>query len=409
MASIYDEELTHKTPEDVTLNGVSFRGLDPAIMSVRLIEDAPETDVQYGQRAEMDGRFVLSARRVRKSLALEFNLRGRFDMAARNQVLDKINAWAAGYGWLTSTTQTAPRVNPQPGAPDDDKEIFVRSAGPVAAGDAWATTQTYRLTFETLGVPYWRDSVAEIGPSTIGSTSYDATFAARGSTPAPVTFTAQARSGSVPWLLAQINPDSTVTRPNLWTGEIEQGTIGGSGTDVDIDNQVRSVGSLALPSGIYEMLFHAASPSIGALNAWVMVYDTAGNYLASESSTAWQTSGFEFALLPGRRVRFVWRRSDAAAMTPEAVASVAIYNRATTSPSSLALVGDFATLAYAFDAEYGFPAMTGTDADGNTISPWSLATEDSDGLLLVPASGGTLHIETGAAAMVTSNWRGWYL
>ena len=169
------------------------------------------------------------------------------------------------------------------------------------------------------------------------------------------------------------------------------------------------MGSLALPSGIYEMLFHAASPSIGALNAWVMVYDTAGNYLASESSTAWQTSGFKFALLPGRRVRFVWRRSDAAAMTPEAVASVSIYNRAATSPSSLALVGDFASVSYEFDPEYGCPIMTGTDADGNTISPWSLATEDSDGLLLMPASGGTLHIETGAAAMVSSSWRGWYL
>lgn len=409
MASIYDEELTRKAPEDVTLNGVSFRGLDPSIMSVRLIEDAPEMDVQYGQRAGVDGRFVLSTRRVRKGLALEFNLRGRFDMAARGQVLDKINAWASDPGWLTSTTQTAPRVNPQPGAPDDPKEIFVRAAGPVATGDAWATTQTYRLTFETLGVPYWRDSVAEYGPSTIGSTSYDATFAARGSTPAPVTFSAQAQSGSVPWLLAQIDPDNTITRPNLWTAAVEQGNLNNWGKETDSTNRIRTEFQ-ALPGGVYDLDYHSATPTSPALWCWVCVYDTSENYLEAESSTDWvQTGSSQFALKDDRLVRLCWRPETDQAITPETLGALAVYDRMALSSSSLALVGDFASLSYQFDPEYGCPIMTGTDADGNTISPWSLVTGDSDGLLLLPASGGTLHIETGAAAMVSSSWWGWYL
>ena len=190
MASIYGEELTGKPQEDVSFNGVSLRSVDPSIMSVRLIEDAPEMDVQYGQRAALDGRFVLSARRIRKTLAVEFNLRGRFDLAARGQVLDKINAWAVSAhpsfykeaGTLTASVQHYTETQANPPA-ILRKRIVCRCSRFATPGDAWSTTQMYRLEFETLGIPYWMEQ--DYTRTSTSSLQHTIELVSRGNVPWP--------------------------------------------------------------------------------------------------------------------------------------------------------------------------------------------------------------------------------
>lgn len=77
----YNAQQRVRAAEDVLFNGESLRELDSRIISVRLIEEAAEDTTQWGQRAALDGQILLSARRIKKTLTVEFALNEIYDRA----------------------------------------------------------------------------------------------------------------------------------------------------------------------------------------------------------------------------------------------------------------------------------------------------------------------------------------
>lgn len=128
---------------DVWIDDASLRGVDDRINIVDIHEDAPETELTWGDIPGRHGQRLLS--RVRKSLkvGIEFDIRELFDVARRAEIVGAVNAWAAD-GVL--------KVSHRPG---QRLRVFRSSAAAINA--ARDVTGTYTVEFQATASPFWED------------------------------------------------------------------------------------------------------------------------------------------------------------------------------------------------------------------------------------------------------------
>lgn len=109
------------------------------------LEDISEEPVESAEAAELpggDGGLLISRERQRLDLILKIKIKER-NPAAHVQVLQKINAWAAGGGYLRSTDHPRQR-------------IFVRCFKP-ASYSHLNCLEEKQITLSAFGLAYWQD------------------------------------------------------------------------------------------------------------------------------------------------------------------------------------------------------------------------------------------------------------
>lgn len=414
----YNGQQRIRAAEDVLFNGESLRELDSRIISVRLIEEAAEDTTQWGQRAAIDGQILLSARRIKKTLTVEFALNEIYDYAEKVQILDKVNAWARSVdaGFLQASTQT---VQPRIGQTDIYKKIMVRCSKFVVPGDAWAYDTKYRLDFETLGTPNWIDA-DELTILPDSSITFDFgqelsyVVGGRGNAPAPIELSASVSSGSMRYVMARLNVDrsSGLQWTNYYSNTVEDGTMNDDyGTDMPAPwgNRVRSVGYTALPGGVYKF-----TANFSGVNSkfWVYVYEAGTHrYIKSETSTEWISNQGMFAVRDNREIRILWKGvNDIDVISSSNFVSAKVEDQTEHCEAAMVFVYDtMKSMGGAWDYKLGTLELSMTDADG-AVNAWAALTSNSNDVLFAAKSANTLTVNTDSTtATVTCKWRGWFV
>ena len=94
---------------DAMLNGVSFAGLDPAIILTDITEQKPTESIETATRAIHPGERVTFRRRRTLQVRLTFVVR-EYDPSRRAALMDRIAEWAADDGWLVLSTRPDQRL-----------------------------------------------------------------------------------------------------------------------------------------------------------------------------------------------------------------------------------------------------------------------------------------------------------
>ena len=132
----------------VSLNGVQLDSLDERILISGLDEGAGKESITAVSNAAGAGQRVTAMRRDTLDVTVRFTMAIKNDdMAGRSELLEKVNAWAANGGWL--------RLGHKP-----NRRLQVVLAQAPGAGDMFAWTNEYTLTFRAYSVPYWEDETA---------------------------------------------------------------------------------------------------------------------------------------------------------------------------------------------------------------------------------------------------------
>ena len=152
----------------VALNGVQLDELDERILISGIDENAGKETVSAVSSAFGPGQRVTNMRRDTLDVVVKFamNIKNG-DMAARSALLETVNAWAAQGGWLTLGHRPGRRIN----------VVLAQAPG---AGDMFAWTNEFTLTFRAYSVPYWEDT-AEVKVTSGTSSAGSATIAVPGS------------------------------------------------------------------------------------------------------------------------------------------------------------------------------------------------------------------------------------
>ena len=91
------------------------------------------------------GSRVTSVHRDSIDITVRFTIKLRkTEMADREEILEKANAWAYSGGWLTTNYK-------------ENRRIRVFRAQAAGAGDPWDWTKVYAIVFRACGVPYWQE------------------------------------------------------------------------------------------------------------------------------------------------------------------------------------------------------------------------------------------------------------
>jgi len=105
-----------------------------------------------------------------------------------------------------------------------------------------------------------------------------------------------------------------VQTENLWDLTIEQGSFNAeTGATAGGTRRVRTAESILLSANSWTVAL------TGVDRCGVYVYDTSGNYIASESEYYWETLPHTFTLSGERKVKFVFSTNDDAQITPSKV------------------------------------------------------------------------------------------
>lgn len=136
----------------VALNGIQLDEVDDRIC-ISSVEPADgresitavDAAAGYGQR-------ITGMRRQTVDMVVKFRIheKGRSEagMQARGEVLEAVNAWAAGGGYMT--------VNYKP-----DRRLHVILAQAPGEGSLWDYSKEFQITFRAYGVPYWEQETAK--------------------------------------------------------------------------------------------------------------------------------------------------------------------------------------------------------------------------------------------------------
>lgn len=134
----------------VALNGVQLDSVDHRILVQGVDEAAGKDQLSavsvfggVGQRVTNRHRDYLDVT-VRFSLKIKKN-----DMQSRSDVFEQVNAWAAPGGWLTVNYKA-------------NRRLRVERFQCPAAGDQWAWTSVYSITFRAYAVPYWQEATTTL-------------------------------------------------------------------------------------------------------------------------------------------------------------------------------------------------------------------------------------------------------
>ena len=129
----------------VALNGVELDSIDPRIMIQRIETGDGKENINTVSLMGGSGSRVTSIHRDSLDITVKFTIRLRkTEMADRETVIEKVNAWAFAGGWLTTNYK-------------ENRRIRVFRAQAAGAGDPWEWTKEYALVFRACGVPYWQE------------------------------------------------------------------------------------------------------------------------------------------------------------------------------------------------------------------------------------------------------------
>lgn len=127
----------------VALDGAWLDEIDWRIMIQKIETGDGKMNISTVSLAA-DGSRVTGVHRDSLDITVKFNIKLRkTEMAAREEVLEKVNAWAAAGGVLTTNYKA-------------NRKIVVFLAQAAGAGDPWDWTKEYSLVFRACGVPYWQ-------------------------------------------------------------------------------------------------------------------------------------------------------------------------------------------------------------------------------------------------------------
>ena len=132
----------------VALEGVQLDELDERIVISGIDEAAGKDNITAVGNSAGCGQRITGQRRDTLDVTVKFLLRIKnSDMAGREELLEKINGWAAEGGWLTLGHRPERRL----------QVVLAQAPG---AGDMFNWTNEYTMVFRAYSVPYWQDSKA---------------------------------------------------------------------------------------------------------------------------------------------------------------------------------------------------------------------------------------------------------
>ena len=128
----------------VALNGVQLDSIDNRILVQGVEEAAGKDQISTVSLFGGSGQRITNQHRDSLDVTVRFSINiKKTNMQARNDVFEKVCAWAAGGGWLTLNYKAGRRLH-------------VVCAQLPAAGDMWSWTTVYAIIFRACGVPYWQ-------------------------------------------------------------------------------------------------------------------------------------------------------------------------------------------------------------------------------------------------------------
>lgn len=128
------------------LNGVELDSLDNRILIQGIEEAAGKEQISAVSLFGGAGQRITNQRRDTLDVTVRFSIRiKKNDMEAREEVFEKVSAWAAGGGWLT--------INYKP-----DRRLKVVCAQFAPAGDMWNWANSYSIVFRAYSIPYWQQA-----------------------------------------------------------------------------------------------------------------------------------------------------------------------------------------------------------------------------------------------------------
>lgn len=129
----------------VSLEGVELDSLDSRIVIQSISEatgkesrNTVSTGGPWGQRVTARRRDSLDVQ-----IGYGIDIKGN-NMQSRETVMEAVNAWAAGGGYL--------RIGYK-----GNRRLYVRQVDPAGAGDPANWTSNYTITFRADGIPYWEE------------------------------------------------------------------------------------------------------------------------------------------------------------------------------------------------------------------------------------------------------------
>lgn len=130
----------------VALNGVQLDQVDNAVVirgiDIAAGKDGISAEAVYGGA----GSWVTSRHRDSLDITVRFAIRlKKGSENQRSRILENINSWAAGGGWLTVGSKEA-------------RQICVIPASLPGDADARDWTREYAIVFRAYGVPYWQET-----------------------------------------------------------------------------------------------------------------------------------------------------------------------------------------------------------------------------------------------------------
>lgn len=141
------------------LGGLQLDEVDSRIVIRGIDEAAGKETISAVGRGAGNGQRITGRRRDTLDITIRFAIRiKRTDLEAREAVLEAVNSWAAGGGWLT--------LGHKPG-----RRLWVHLAQAPGMGEVTAWTGEFALVFRSYGDPYWQDEVAMEGVSGVSSST----------------------------------------------------------------------------------------------------------------------------------------------------------------------------------------------------------------------------------------------
>lgn len=135
-------------PLNAWLNNVSLQGLDGRILVQNIPDNAPQTELLYGDNPGRSGQRWLARRRVNRRVSVVFAIRELRDLAARAAILDRVNGWAQD-GVL--------QISNRPG-----QQLRVLCAGRAAMMTPRDYREEFTIDFDAAASPFWEDRVAQM-------------------------------------------------------------------------------------------------------------------------------------------------------------------------------------------------------------------------------------------------------
>jgi hypothetical protein len=129
----------------IALNGAQLDELDERIIVAGIDEQPGRETLSAVSRFGGWGQRVTTRHRDTLDVVVRFGMRIKAkDLPGREELFEKVIAWAVGSGWMT--------LNYKP-----DRRLRVKCVQPATVGDPWAWTGEYSITFRAYGVPYWQE------------------------------------------------------------------------------------------------------------------------------------------------------------------------------------------------------------------------------------------------------------